>query len=356
MSRRHRPIPTKRRPTVTVVIPCYNYGRYLPAALVSVLEQPDVDVDVIVIDDASPDGSADVVRQAAAADHRVRAILHRANCGHIATYNEGLAQATGDYVVLLSADDVLAPGALSRATALLEAHPFVGMVYGHPASFAHEPPRVSQRVRSWTVWPGEDWIRQVSRTGRNCILSPEVVMRTSVLDAVGGFDHELPHAADLALWLRAAAISDVGRVNGPAQAFYRIHPSSMQRTTYAGHVIDLDGRLDAFRKVLRDPSGGIADAESLLERVERAIACAALDLACSAYAHGRAELEPISDYLDFATRVWPGVDRTRKWRKVAGAASTGSQHRDRRLALSAGRLSESINERVRWHRWRWTGV
>src|SRR5947209_4282299 len=123
MSHRLQAQPLRGRPSVTVVIPCYNYGRYLRGAVKSVLDQPGVDVEAIVIDDASTDGSADVVREVAAADPRVRAILHRSNFGHIATYNEGLEQASGDYVVLLSADDALTPGSLSRATALLETHP-----------------------------------------------------------------------------------------------------------------------------------------------------------------------------------------------------------------------------------------
>ena len=109
MSRRPRPVAPARRPSVTVVVPCYNYGHYLPRALATVLEQPGVDVDAIVIDDASPDGSGAVVRELAAGDERIRAIVHERNCGHIATYNEGLEQATGDYVVLMSADDALAP-------------------------------------------------------------------------------------------------------------------------------------------------------------------------------------------------------------------------------------------------------
>jgi glycosyltransferase involved in cell wall biosynthesis len=82
--------PLTRRPTVTVVIPCFNYGHYLPLALASALDQPGVDVDVIVIDDASTDGSSTVVRELGTADERVRAVVHEHNRGHIATYNEGL--------------------------------------------------------------------------------------------------------------------------------------------------------------------------------------------------------------------------------------------------------------------------
>ena len=118
------------RPSVSVVIPCYNYGRYLPAAVSSVLQDEGVQVDILIVDDASTDGSAEVAQSLAATYPEVDVLVHEQNRGHIATYNDGLVRARGDYVVLLSADDQLTPGSLSRATALLEAHPEVAWVYG----------------------------------------------------------------------------------------------------------------------------------------------------------------------------------------------------------------------------------
>src|SRR5689334_14702632 len=113
--------------SVSVVIPCYNYGHYLQECVGSVLaEQPEVDVRVLIIDDASADDSAQVAKQIAADDPRVDVIVHSTNLGHLTTYNEGLLDwANGDYAVLLSADDQLTPGALTRACALLDARPEV---------------------------------------------------------------------------------------------------------------------------------------------------------------------------------------------------------------------------------------
>src|SRR5437660_6584650 len=73
-------------PRVTVVVPCYNYGRYLPQCLASALDQPGVDVDVVLVDDASTDGSGDVAEELAAADSRITLVRHAVNAGHIATY------------------------------------------------------------------------------------------------------------------------------------------------------------------------------------------------------------------------------------------------------------------------------
>src|ERR671937_1179159 len=99
---------------VDVIIPCYNYGRYLPGCVRSVLGQEGVDVRVLIIDDASPDGSGAAAEELARQDARVQARRHAVNRRHIATYNEGLDWAAGDYLLLLSADDLLAPGALRR--------------------------------------------------------------------------------------------------------------------------------------------------------------------------------------------------------------------------------------------------
>src|SRR5215469_6910820 len=80
VSRPHRK--SEHCPSVSIVIPCYNYGRYLPECVGSVLDQQGVIVDVLVIDDASPDGSAEVARRLAADDPRVRAVCHEENRGH----------------------------------------------------------------------------------------------------------------------------------------------------------------------------------------------------------------------------------------------------------------------------------
>ncbi|WP_236654379.1 glycosyltransferase family 2 protein, partial [Streptacidiphilus anmyonensis] len=128
--------------SVSVVVPCYKYGHYLEDCVRSVLdEQPGVDVRVLIIDDASPDDSAEAARKLAAQDERIEVRVHETNRGHIATYNEGLLEwADGDYCALLSADDRLVPGALSRAAALLDAHPEAGFCYGRPIHFQHGGP------------------------------------------------------------------------------------------------------------------------------------------------------------------------------------------------------------------------
>src|SRR5919109_5208527 len=105
---------------VDVIIPCYNYARYLRQCVESVLTQSAVQVRALIIDDASTDDSAAVGSALAAEDARVEFRRHAVNHGHLTTYNEGLEWSAGDYTLLISADDLLVPGALNRAARLMD--------------------------------------------------------------------------------------------------------------------------------------------------------------------------------------------------------------------------------------------
>lgn len=355
MSRRLHPEPQRRRPSVSVVLPCYNYGHFLPTAVTSVLEQPGVDVELIVIDDASSDGSAEVVRSLAA-DDRIHPILHSVNRGHVATYNEGLRAASGEYVVLLSADDALTPGSLLRATALLESHPSVGFVYGFPVEFADALPPVAVDVRDWTIWLGEEWIERLCRTGRACIFSPEVVMRASVQREIGDYDPELPHSCDLEMWLRAAAVRDVGRINGPAQAYYRLHDASMHRTTNSGLMTELEQRLAAFEKALSTSAIPLPRSHDLRATARHAVALDALENAARALDQGESGNDLVRDYMTFARRAWPLISGTRKWRVLVRRLETRPGRVARTVGPVARYLVYDAKGRVLWRRWRRTGV
>lgn len=252
--------PARRRPSITVVIPCYKYGHFLPAAVESVLSQRRVDPYVIIVDDASPDGSGEVAATLARTEPRVRAILHAENTGHIQTYNDGLSRVDTDYVSLVSADDVIAAGSLGRATALMEHYPGVGLVYGTIATFADDADERPARRRwydLWRIWRGDEWIEGVSASGYNPIASPEAVVRTQAMRQIGLYNPSLPHSGDLEYWLRIAARWRVGQIHGPIQAYYRVHGGNMHIKDFGTKEADLRGRLEAF-EVLLDPATTLA--------------------------------------------------------------------------------------------------
>ncbi len=264
----------------SVVIPCYRYGHFLEEATSSILDDQDgVDVRVLIIDDASPDDSADVARKIAARDPRVEVVVHETNKGHLATYNEGLLDwADCDYSVLMSADDRLTPGSLRRAGDLLDAHPEVAFVYGRALWFWQDGtmPSPRTRLRGSTVWPGLWWLERRVRQGENCITTPEVVVRTSVQKRAGGYDMRLPHSGDQELWMRLAAHGDVGFLHGVDQAFYRVHGQNM-RTNFTD-VLDLRQKRLAFEVTLDLYGDRLPDARRLSDGVHcRVVPAGALD-------------------------------------------------------------------------------
>jgi hypothetical protein len=346
--------PPGRRPSVTVVIPCYNYGGYLPQAVSSAFTQSGLDIEVIVVDDASTDGSQDVGVQLAAQDARVTCVLHERNRGHIATYNDGLVRARGDYVVLMSADDLLPPNALTRAVALMEAHPRVGFCYGHAPTFSEQAPPARHRVRSWTVWRGQEWLMLCARRGRNPVMSPEVVMRREALLGLGGYDSSLPHAADLLLWLRTAAYWDVGRVNGSDQGFYRVHGGNMHLTSYAGALVDMQERCAAYEQFVAESGSRVADIAAFRTAVGSSLANEALALAISALDAEPRMTDEARTLADQAIRFHSPVRDTGLWTTYLAlvAESPGGSV----LARRGRRLRSSWTWKARYWRWVWAGV
>ena len=140
--------------SVTVVVPCYKYGRYVTECVTSILANTEVDIDIHVIDDASPDDSWSVVQRLPELDERIRVERNERNLGLIGTANAGVLTAPGDYVILLSADDALAPGWLDRAVAVLENNPRAALAYGRRPCL--------RRARWWTIFT-------LSRASASCM-------------------------------------------------------------------------------------------------------------------------------------------------------------------------------------------
>src|SRR5215471_9159838 len=130
------------RPRVSLVVTCYNYGRFLGQCLDSVVAQTLTDWEAIVIDDASTDETGEVLARYECLPG-FRVVRHAERMGNIRSYNEGLDLATGRYVAILSADDyLLRSDGLERQAAVFEDDPDVGLVYSaHTIVQAGSPAR-----------------------------------------------------------------------------------------------------------------------------------------------------------------------------------------------------------------------
>lgn len=339
---------------MTVVITCYNYGRYLPQAVRSAADQDGVCVDIVIVDDASTDDSLSVAKRLAAEDSRVRVIAQTMNTGPVGAYNAGFAAATGEYIVRLDADDLLTPGSLLRATSVFERFPSVGMVYGRPRIFTGEVPTTSRdRVRGWTVWTGLDWLGLRCRLGVNCITSPEVVLRGSVARRLGGQRPELDRTHDFEMWLRVAAVADVAHVDGPDQAFHREHRESL--STKYDVMAELLARKAAFSALFDDGPPAIRDSDLRAEAM-RSLAADALDRACRAYERGKARTEPITAYVKFARETWPQAAYLPEWRRLARRVRAGPRLAPWVPPFFARAVLRRLREELGWLWWERTGL
>lgn len=351
------PIPSTRPgllPRVSVVIPSYDYGYWLEGCVQAALDQDGVDVDVTIVDDASTDDSVVVARRLAAGDERVHVVARTENRGHIATFNEALWSGTSPYVYKLDPDDVVAPGALRRATDVLDANPAVVFVYGPVETFRGERPDMTTAPappETATVWPGVRWIDRVTRRGLNVIYQPEVVIRRSALEAVGGHLPEVAAASDLNLWLRLARQGDVARVGGAVQGYYRLHEQSMQRTIHAGYLADLSARRDAFDLFFDREGADLAERDRLRLQVHRALAREALGRVLSAGDKAVGLGAPAAEYLDFAASLDPDLRHGRVW----SGLSSGRLPHPGRLARRYRTARTNLGYRLRSRRWQRTG-
>jgi glycosyltransferase involved in cell wall biosynthesis len=237
--------------SVDVVVPCYNYGRYLNGCVESVLSQRDVDVRVLINDDSSSDDTAAVGAALAAADQRVTFRRHEVNLGHIKTFNEGVLDwARAPYTLLISADDALTAGSLARSVHVLDAHPEAGMVYGiaHIFKLDSDKTDIADTTEpTYQIISGPKFLQQTCERG---ILasSPSVVVRTGLQQRLGGYRAHLPHSCDMEMWMRFATQGSVGVIR-EVQAYYREHGENMNLQYCNRTLGDSRQQIEASREI-----------------------------------------------------------------------------------------------------------
>jgi GT2 family glycosyltransferase len=309
---------------IDVVIPCYNYGRFLYQCVNSVLGQVGVDVRVLIIDDASPDNTAEVAAALARANPRVLVKRHSTNKGHINTYNEGIEGASANYLLLLSADDYLLPGALARATNLMEAHPEVGFTFGNVIELSDNGTerRTKSKIGATRILEGPEFIELSGAD--NLVATCSAVVRTELQKQLGGYREELPHTGDMEMWLRFAAHGPVGFISAH-QGVYRCHSANMSTRYYFisdgrliytenGRLADLQQRnsaLDCFSQHCND---NMPRYEHLCRRLYWRLSELAVGRASAAFNKGA--MEESRELSDFALAVCPEIKSTPVWVKL----------------------------------------
>ena len=182
----------------TFLIGAFNNAPTLPRAIDAVLAQTVRDLELIVIDDGSSDGSADVARAAAEGDERVRLLSMPGNVGIARSLNEGLRAARAPVVAVQDADDWSAPERLERQLAVLDGDATVAVV----GSRMREVDAAGRELRPRTAFAAGDVGGVLMRF--NPIPNTSAAFRRDAALAVGGYDARYRYATEYDLWLRLA--------------------------------------------------------------------------------------------------------------------------------------------------------
>jgi glycosyltransferase involved in cell wall biosynthesis len=227
-------------PRVSVCVPVYNGGAFIGETLRSILAQTFRDFELLVTDNRSTDGTVEIVRKFT--DPRIRLVINDTNLGAIGNFNAALAQARGERVKVVCADDLLAPTCLEEQVAALDAAP--GAVLACCARRI-----IDHRGKGWMVRrfpghagrvPGREAIARVIRSGTNPVGEPmAVLMDRAAVIRLGGFDANWKFCVDVDLWCRLLTLGDAV-IQGGALCSFRVSPGSWSTALGAGQAAEFE--------------------------------------------------------------------------------------------------------------------
>jgi glycosyltransferase involved in cell wall biosynthesis len=227
-------------PSVSVIMPAYNVEPYIGEAIRSALAQTFTDFELIVVDDGSKDGTAEVVKELVKHDRRVK-LVQQTNRGLAGARNSALRAARGEFFALLDSDDLWEPTFLAEQMAILRARPEVDIVSGN--GWCLGGAKHGQLARPCPdPRPEPDLASIIGDEWSVFIMS---VVRRQVYTAIGPFDEEMRSNEDYDFWLRAAVAGFTFARNDRPLGHYRIRTDSLS----ASDVRMLRGILHVYTKL-----------------------------------------------------------------------------------------------------------
>lgn len=237
------------RPLVSVCIPAYQAARYLQATIDSILAQTHRDFELVIVDNASTDGTREILD--AITDDRVRVVRNESTIPVVDNFNCAVRHTRGELVKLVCADDLLAPDCLGEQVAVLVNSPDVALVSAR-TDFVDDDGEVIVKARGLRGMggrlPADTAVRRLVHNGGNPIGAPVAVMFRRVdFDRCGGFHNDQPFLADLDLWVRLLRGGDFVGLTSTLGSF-RVHSESVSGLTSVRSQISAHR---AFDRVLR---------------------------------------------------------------------------------------------------------
>jgi len=222
-------------PRVSIVTPSYNQGQFIEETIRSVLLQEYPNLEYIIIDGGSTDGSVDIIRKY---EKWLAYWVSEPDQGQSHAINKGWEQSSGKIVAWLNSDDVYAPGAIAQAAAYLSAHPQVAIVYGQ-TEVIDETERYRHRDNRCEPFD----LQKCLSTAGNPIPQASAFICRFALDKVGMLDPELHLALDWDLWIRVGLYFEIAHAP-EIWSFTRFHPSAKTWSQVQGFGLDKVHTLD----------------------------------------------------------------------------------------------------------------
>ncbi len=207
-------------PQVSIIITTYNREAFLGTAIASVLQQTYRDFELLIWDDGSTDGSFELAHVYAERDRRVR-VIKTENRGRVAALKAAVAHTTGTYLGWVDSDDWLAPTALEKTIAVLDADASAGMVYTNYVDVDEQGQLLQMGHRCHVPYSKERLVVEFMTFHFR-------LLRRSLYEQVGGIDGSLDFVEDYDLCLRLSEITQIRRIQEPLY-YYRIHSGSMSQ-------------------------------------------------------------------------------------------------------------------------------
>lgn len=219
------------RPTVSVIVPSFQQGRFIRETIDSILDQDYRPLRIHVIDGGSSDETVDVLESYGNLPELDW--ISEPDRGVVDAVNKGFARMTGDIGAIQSSDDVYLPGTLSEVVGHFLRDADLGLLYGDTVKVDAR----GKEILRYVIGP---WSLQNLLLMRTWIPQPSAFFRRELLESVGGWDPEIPYAPDTDLWLRMAFRTRVQKIDAYWSA-RRMHDA--QRDTQAGKILRDYGRM-----------------------------------------------------------------------------------------------------------------
>jgi glycosyltransferase involved in cell wall biosynthesis len=212
-----------KQPTVSVIVTCYNYAKYLEGCLKSILNQTYQDYELVIVNDGSTDNTDDVI--ARFLDNKKVIYINQSNTGQAIATNNGIIRASGEFIAFLDADDLWEPTKLEKQVSLFT-RDSIGVVFSRMKFINEEGLPLYKEVTGKHYTPRSGYVTD-ALLFENFVPYSSTVVRKLCFEKFGMFNSEYKNGLDWDLWLRISKEYEFAFVDEPLLSYRIGHPGQL---------------------------------------------------------------------------------------------------------------------------------